>query len=296
MSQNTLVSWTLACFIGVAGILVASQAQAKPSNSKQNNSEKVKVENDGDEQERDEQTVGKHEGDEQKGDQPQSDDQEKDKTKTDVNKGHEPHQMINEPPKAKGGPVVSEPPPELPMDNAHAKKPSGRAASRNTKNYVPDNTRFSLGFGVAPGPNLIYSGQIDPSPALAARINFSERLILEPVAEYSVYKVKSAKASYRLGVQLLVKYAFIVKTRTRFYALAGTGFGYQNSSINNKTVDLSLQGGLGGEFFISKNWSISLDVISPLLVYKWVKGDPSTWTLRSSLQTTMVRPSLHLYF
>jgi len=297
MTKNTPVSWILLCLFAVGTFLSAVQAQAKPNKMEQNKLEQANALDDEDKQESDEQTVGKNEGDEKKGDPSQSDDQERDKTKTGVSKSHETGEMKTEPPRAQAGNVVPEPaPPELPIDDAHSKNANKRATPRNRKSYVPDNTRFSLGFGVAPGPNLIYSGQIDPSPALAARINFSERLILEPVAEYSVYKIKSAKASYRLGVQLLAKYAFIVKNRTRFYALAGTSFGYESSFIEDKTVDMSLLGGLGGEFFISKNWSISLDVISPLLVYQWVKGDPSVWTIKSSLQTTMVRPSLHLYF
>ncbi len=182
--------------------------------------------------------------------------------------------------------------PELPRDETGQPK-----RRRNKGSYIPDDLRVALGFGVAPGANLFHSGQIDPSPSLAARINFSERFVLEPVAEYAVFKVKDVKASYRIEFQLLAKYSFIRRKRTRFYGLAGPAFGYQRSGIDYKAVDLSLLGGFGGEFFFSANWSISLDIISPLLVYRWHKDwDDKGWALRSSIQTTTVRPSLHLYF
>lgn len=161
---------------------------------------------------------------------------------------------------------------------------------------VPTDTRFSIGVGVTPGENLFTSPQLDPNPAIAVRVNLSEEFVLEPVLLFVFKKQKDVDASYGVDVQGLAKYAFVNGNRTRLYALGGLNVSYKKGG-DGKDLGSGLLLGFGGEYFFTKHWSISLDIISPLLRYVWSKrGDKEDWTFTASIQSTTVRPAVHVYF
>ena len=174
------------------------------------------------------------------------------------------------------------------------------AWAQTEKQMVPKSYKLSLGFGVMPGQNLFTSGQFNPNPSIALRVNLNEKWVIEPVFAFNVQKQKNVDAGGGFSMMGLAKYTLLSGNRTRFYGLGGFGFSFQKGLGNNATKELqfAFDVGFGGEYFFTEHWSVSLDVISPFIQFTWQKqgGADGVWAFGAQFQSTTIRPALHVYF
>lgn len=174
------------------------------------------------------------------------------------------------------------------------------SAPAKAQNLVPEWT-VGVGFGFTPGELLMSSEQLTGAYAVGFKLNLSPELVIEPVLSFAFRKedlpepAEDPDATYGFGLQGIAKYALAVGERTRFYPLGGLGFGFEGAG-DATSVSVGLVAGGGLEYFFTKHISLSLDVISPLLVYTHRGNAATSSTISLALQSTQIRASLSLYF